>query len=187
MAIDFKKGEKGKDGKEGEGSWLKHTLDHLKSEYLAVQIIQSAAEALRNVKEIDLILWRNAASGGPGLLRVTKGPHTHKTEGPLAGLLHITMILYDVGSKEGSVYPNTYFAIPNKKDVKKKPAFKRFHLYSEVQNPNAPVSEQRLKPIKLSYQTIMQTLDPAFDPKKDYLFKVIENATAIKNDVTSRT
>lgn len=184
MAIDFQKGEKDKHGKEGKGSWLTDTVDHLKSEFVAVQIIQSAADALKSSTKIDLILWRNAASGGPGLLRVTKGPHPHKSHGPLAGLLHITMILYDVDSYQGSVYPNTYFAILGSTG---KPALKKFHLYSEVQNPSAPVSEHRLKPVKLSYQTIVQTLDAAFDPKKDYLFEDIQNARAVKNDVTTKT
>jgi hypothetical protein len=182
MSIDFEEGSK-EDRAKGKGGWLDHTLDHLKSKVLATNLIQSAASALTQRTSVDVIMWRNAASGGPGLLRVTKGLHPHKTSGPLADLLHITMLLYDIDSKQGRVYPNTYFAIPGPSGNLNP---KKFHLYTRIVNPTAPVTELQLQPVKLSYQTIAQTEIPGFDPEKDYLFTDIRSARAVTNDATAR-
>jgi hypothetical protein len=171
MSIDFQKGQKQPDGTEGKGSWLTDTLNHLKSEFLTRSLMQSAAKALSQEPSAEVCLWRNAASGGPGLLRVTKGLHPHMTAGPLAGLLHITMVLYDYGSNPSGVFQNTYF-------------MRQFHLYNKVLNPTEAESRHRLQPVYLTYQSITAKMSPNFDPKTPHTATEIRNANAVNNDIT---
>ncbi len=123
-----------------ENGWLKHAVNHLKSEALARGLINNAAVALaRNRSGDGLMFWIEAALGGAGILNVLKGPHQPK--GVFNEVLHLRMRLYVEDSKKGSLkYENTTFATD-------------FHLYTTILNPAADPQEYQLQPTKLSYRT----------------------------------
>jgi hypothetical protein len=123
-----------------EAGWLKHAVNHLKSEALARGLINNAAVALAEIHSCDgLMFWIEAALGGAGVLNVLKGPHQPK--GVFNEVLHLRMRLYVEDSKKGSLkYENTTFATD-------------FHLYTTSRNPDADPQEYHLQPTKLSYKT----------------------------------
>jgi hypothetical protein len=125
---------------EFESSWLKHAVNHLKSEQLARGIIKNAAVALaESHKCAGLMFWIEAAQGGVGVLNVLKGPHQPK--GVFNEVLHLRMRLYIKDSKKGSLkFENTTFATD-------------FHLYTTILNPKAGPEQYQLQPTKLTYRT----------------------------------
>ncbi len=120
MPILFAHGK----GEEKKESWLTHSVDHLKSEAVAINLIKSAANALELSKVIEVKVWCSAANGsaGAGVLYVTKG--LHQPEGPLGDLMHLTMsLLLPTGHKDDLTPHSMYQG--------------KFHLYVSLEDPTA--------------------------------------------------
>ena len=140
MSIMFDKGDGTKDIRERSG-WLKDSHDHLKTEVVAIRLIQNAARALTPNTIVEVRIWCSAALGvdGSGVLYVYKGLHTMGGYGP--NDLHLTMGLKIPGSKQHSLVDYSLFS-------------GAFHLKTNIVGSPSSKSGYRIKPVELSYQVV---------------------------------
>lgn len=130
-------------------SWSTVSLDHLKTEYVAKRILESAAIALEtdpiHHKNFEVRIWCSAAlcSAGAAELRLSKGLHF---ESDTAIEPHLTMHLRTPGSEQGAQTKHTVFE-------------GAFHLYCQISKPTKESPAARIRPVRLTYRLVPNTLE----------------------------